>query len=81
MFVGEQWVGQVSEELLQQSSHAVDIMEEVLRVTEIQILRVRVCDEHELVSKTRMRRFLGREGPSRTGVKLSLHSVDIALGS
>lgn len=37
MLLGEQWVGQVPEKLLQKSSHTVHVVEEILRVPEVKL--------------------------------------------
>jgi hypothetical protein len=39
----EQGVGQVAEELLQQTGDAVDVVVEVLRIPKVELWRVRVC--------------------------------------
>lgn len=40
----EEGVRQISEELLEQTCHPVHIVEEVLGITEVQILGARVCE-------------------------------------
>ena len=41
----EKWVGQVPEELLEQAGHAVYVVEEVLWVSEVEVVGAGVCRE------------------------------------
>lgn len=47
----EQWIRQIPKELLQQAGHTVDVVKEVLRVSEIHLGSVYVLSESNLWSR------------------------------